>query len=338
MGDVNWLLSSIAQGSAAMIAIVGGLLVSRYVGLHAEQEAVRRRVGDLNARAGNANRLKVELTAELDTLAVADLINDSKVYDALVNSRLTLPLDRLFALVGADRSEFDDDLVAAELRILGRELGHAYEHLAGLIPVAASHPDWAQMRSRHLDLPVHNREAWEWMYSKLCADRRREARANASVWERAAMDVQVPDVLRGLPMPRSDVPSDKRRLLEGIERAAGDERAALQEAELAREAFESSRQPAGFSLALQVLSVLAVLGIAVPVVIMGFAVTTLDLIARVAVIVVFFLGVALLLRYLFVYASFLRDGGRATLPRTVLGLLWKEHRPATSVVDSSGAA
>lgn len=39
VADVNWLLSALAQATAALIAIVGGLLVSRYVTLHAEQQA-----------------------------------------------------------------------------------------------------------------------------------------------------------------------------------------------------------------------------------------------------------------------------------------------------------
>jgi hypothetical protein len=47
IADVNWLLSALAQSSAALIAIVGGLLVPRYVALHAEQEAAERRLADL---------------------------------------------------------------------------------------------------------------------------------------------------------------------------------------------------------------------------------------------------------------------------------------------------
>ena len=34
--DVNWLLSAMAQSGAALVAIVGGLLGSRYVALDAE--------------------------------------------------------------------------------------------------------------------------------------------------------------------------------------------------------------------------------------------------------------------------------------------------------------
>lgn len=42
--DVNWMLSSSVQSGSALIAIVGGLLGSRYVALDAEQRATERRV------------------------------------------------------------------------------------------------------------------------------------------------------------------------------------------------------------------------------------------------------------------------------------------------------
>jgi hypothetical protein len=79
-----------------------------------------------------------------------------------------------------------------------------------------------------------------------------------------------------------------------------------------------------------VLTFLAVVGMGVPVILMGFAPMTLPAWARVTVISLFFVGVAMLLRFLFVYAGFLREGGRETLPRSLLGLLRRAPRVATS--------
>jgi hypothetical protein len=107
-------------------------------------------------------------------------------------------------------------------------------------------------------------------------------------------------------------------------------RALAQERRLAEETYDATRQPEGFVLALQVLTFLAVVGMGVPVILMGFAPMTLPAWARVAVISLFFVGVAMLLRFLFVYAGFLREGGRETLPRSLLGLLWRAPRVATS--------
>lgn len=41
--DPNWLLSTEAQSAAALVAIIGGFLVSRLVSLSSEREGLRRR-------------------------------------------------------------------------------------------------------------------------------------------------------------------------------------------------------------------------------------------------------------------------------------------------------
>lgn len=42
--DPGWLLSSLAQSTAAVVAIVGGFLVSRLVQLSSEREGLRRQL------------------------------------------------------------------------------------------------------------------------------------------------------------------------------------------------------------------------------------------------------------------------------------------------------
>src|SRR5690349_15864077 len=42
--DPNWLLSTTAQSAAALVAIIGGLLVSRLVGLAGERESLQRQL------------------------------------------------------------------------------------------------------------------------------------------------------------------------------------------------------------------------------------------------------------------------------------------------------
>lgn len=305
-----------------MIAIVGGLLVSRYVGLHAEQEAARRRVEDLKSRAAAATDLGTQLKQRLAALRVDLLLNRDDVYKALIRTRLDLPLDELFALTGEDRSSYDDDDVKAQLIALGAEMKSAVGALSKRVPEEIEHPEWAQFRSRNLDLSIENDDVWNWAYSTICAEKRAAAVEALPQMQRLAHIGAAPFDLSSL-VP-SDEPSRRRQLVERIERADMDARAAKQEATLAQEALEVSRQPEGFSLALQVLTILAILGIAVPVVVMGIGLAALDVWLRILVIFLFFVGVALLLRYLFVYASFLREGGRRTLPRHVFGLIGKE--------------
>lgn len=58
--DPQWLPSTIVQSSAALVAIVGGLLVARLVGLSAERATLQRRARDLGHELAHSNeRLKV---------------------------------------------------------------------------------------------------------------------------------------------------------------------------------------------------------------------------------------------------------------------------------------
>jgi hypothetical protein len=50
--DPNWLLSSVAQSAAALVAIIGGFLVSRLVSLAVERNRLLERQRDLANRLG----------------------------------------------------------------------------------------------------------------------------------------------------------------------------------------------------------------------------------------------------------------------------------------------
>ncbi|MCX6395971.1 MAG: hypothetical protein NTV23_05755 [Propionibacteriales bacterium] len=54
--DVNWMLSSSVQSGSALVAIIGGLLGSRYVALDAEQRAAERRLVEVREMLARARR------------------------------------------------------------------------------------------------------------------------------------------------------------------------------------------------------------------------------------------------------------------------------------------
>lgn len=59
MTDPNWLLATMAQSAAALVAIVGGFLVSRVVTLSSERQGLERRARDLEQQTQDqAERLK----------------------------------------------------------------------------------------------------------------------------------------------------------------------------------------------------------------------------------------------------------------------------------------
>lgn len=325
--DVNWLLTSVAQGSAAMIAIVGGLLVSRYVGLHTEQEAAGRRVVELDARAKDAEQRIASAQDELAEFEADVVLHDTRVLEALLGGPISV--DEALARAGLAREGFDQTIFAGRITVVAAELSKAVRSMRGLIGEADSYPRWATFWAEHLELPVADAFVWEWAYETTCTSivtRRTEAA------DTYARQVLLPKLLERQQImatvrPNADV-IPHGRLREQLHTATADSAALRAEASLARETLDASRQPEGFSLALQVLSVLAITGVAFPVVVMAFEVTSLTWGMRATVVVAFFAGVGLLLRFLFAYASFLRAGGRRRLPRTVLGLLWRErHDP-----------
>ncbi len=65
MKDPNWLFSSAAQSAAALVAIVGGFLVSRVIGILAERNAASTRLYGLFGRLEQAEHRHEEVVGEL---------------------------------------------------------------------------------------------------------------------------------------------------------------------------------------------------------------------------------------------------------------------------------
>lgn len=50
--DPNWLLSALAQSAAALVAIVGGFLISRVIATASDRDTIRRRINTLDSQIG----------------------------------------------------------------------------------------------------------------------------------------------------------------------------------------------------------------------------------------------------------------------------------------------
>lgn len=336
--DVNWLLSAITQSAAALIAIVGGLLVSRYVSLHAEQQGARRRVDDLLRREAEAQDQLAQHERAFDLYYVDEFLDDGDVFETILREKGHATVAQVLAEMDTDGDGLNPELLEERLTALQVELGAAVGALVPVIPVEKDHESWLDFR-RGRDFDVGHRGLWEWVYDRICDDKRGEAkRAEAEARAKspyakligpafahddllASISMVNPQIraLRGVTAAQHE--NAQVNVLQGrVETARAEVRALQQEHRLAQELFEATRQPEGFGLALQVLATLAVLGIGAPVVIMGFVPYSLPAWLRIVVIALFFLGVVVLLRFLFVYAKFLR-GARRGLPSWLGGLV-----------------
>src|SRR5258708_39850253 len=66
--DVNWLLSTEVQSGAALVAIIGGLLVARLAGLSGERTYLRRQIRDSAAELALARENREQAEAQLREL------------------------------------------------------------------------------------------------------------------------------------------------------------------------------------------------------------------------------------------------------------------------------
>lgn len=343
IADVNWLLSALAQSSAALIAIVGGLLVSRYVALHAEQEGAKRRLADLDRRLVEADASVGEAERALAQHAVDDLLESDELFEHLLRTQgVDLTVEAALEALDADPEDYDAAVLEDRVAFFFNDWSTAVSELFPLIPDSEEQVEWLEFR-RGRDLAVGSRHTWSWVYDMIVEERVEKARKERKQAERAARQKQpfgsliqpvdyssligsIRDPALTAAFRISDSQHELAKVSDlraRVSETTGTRAALRQERRLAAETYDATRQPAGFVLALQVLTFLAVCGLVVPVVIMGFGRMTLEPWARAVVIAVFIVGLGMLLRFLYVYASYLRADGRADLPRSVIGLLTK---------------
>lgn len=301
--DVNWMLSSEVQSGAALVAIVGGLLGSRYVSLHAEQGAARRRLQETSSRLGRARKRKIETDAELTNLVVADLLDDNDCYVWILQHGGTSTLEQV--LHGRSVEDEYRDALETHLRMIERELAKAKRQLSELIPRTETQETWASFRAAHGLTPDHE-PVWEWMYEFISDAHSREARKAAAGWP----SLNVSDIgLVGASMPVVGQLQRAQRVgrLRAVQEETGREVYRLEgEEAAARSYLDSTQQPQGFWIALIVLAYIAIVCIAVPLALMVEGSTAYSFGVRLFLAILFATGVVALLGYLFLYSRHLR--------------------------------
>jgi len=352
--DVNWMLSSTAQSSAALVAIIGGLQGARYVSLHAEQQAARRRRDDLARRAAAAEARLAEQQLALDRYWVDEALLTDDVFELIVKNNFEVAVDDALSASNADDTGLPSVLLRKRLDQLCVSLRVARDRLVELVPESEEHPAWDAFRRTHALAPDED-DAWRWLYRNLVRVRTEEARKRKREAERrrdpfgSSLSEFVRSApLAGLPSPevyairslraQSQDQAYESRLIgyrDDAQRVNDQLRDELQAADAHLADVE---QPEGFRLALQVLALLSVVGVVLPTAVMATGAQKLAPWARATVAAAFFSGVALLLRYLFVYAAYLSDRNRRQhLPRTIFGLVVDRRRIPSPPDPSDGA-
>jgi hypothetical protein len=300
MIDEGSLLATLAQSSAAVVAIVGGFLVSRLVQLSSEREGLRRQL--------------VRAQDELKHVAVA--YDEARGY-RLTNSQRDFRDQVIDDLAKADLAALDRDALAAEHTPRGSSAEEIAPYLSELTGEVRRVRAMVRKYVRRDDV------------NTLCLNDLRERGLRVPEAQEDVYYGVVDWVAEQLPEPRTYDPSlslsrlrvggliketiraaELRRLDDSI-REEQDlcSRKTMLEGEVARVGREIDLigRPAGVTSAIVILAIYSVLGIVAPVVVMGLGLDTLVAWLEWLLVGLFVLGLSAVLAYIFWYAKTLDD-------------------------------
>jgi hypothetical protein len=98
--DPNWLLSSVTQSSAALVAILGGFLFSRLVGINSDRRNGKLQYDSFSAQIALAEREKKKLALQIES-RVRKLFEEWNL-ETIIENRDNLDLDKIQYPVGAE--------------------------------------------------------------------------------------------------------------------------------------------------------------------------------------------------------------------------------------------
>ena len=256
-------LSTITTASAALVAIVGGLLVARFVTLDSEQEGAQRVLDDAVARHDVA-RARVE-EARCNRLAFeVNLFFNSDAVKA-VNAG-TMDATSLRE-VGGSASWLSDEEIEWHAAVVDDELAQADETLTMLLPGdSTSGLTWKDFQKANPGLPIGIEEAWEIKFwSRLAPPRTPQNHSNplSAFQPRLPSMIKTPDTVilrRGA--RRDELRAQDERASHRLEDLEGE----VERLRLARDAIV---KPRGLAIGLLILSFFTVVGVVVPLFIMS---------------------------------------------------------------------
>jgi hypothetical protein len=312
--DSGTLLTTCAVVGAAIVAIVGGLLVARFVTLDSAQEGADRRVAELETRLEHATGDARVAARQLLDHDLDYALDDEVVYEALIRSYNEDQSENPQAVVAmtflrelTDLDGFTDSEVEPAIRQIAAEMTAALSHLRDLVPEQEEQERWRGFkRGRHLS--VGNESVWLAAYEFISEARRsaaRKVRSSLYGFNVPSLVGMPESALLGLGSHRRDA---RRRLQEFLDMAKAEESAVGRQLAIAVEDRARIIKPKGLISGLLVLAYLAAVSIVLPVLLLTPAPATLSDTQAIIVSSFFLSGIVVLFVYMGWLASRLRDG------------------------------
>jgi hypothetical protein len=291
--DPNWLLSSTAQSAAAMVAIIGGFLVSRLVTLSAERNTILQRLEDLHSRR-TIKTIEYE-EAHDARFAVSKSWFVEAHLNNLVDNRGGADPESLLDTIAVGSSIDEMRPVVEHLVATIRTAFGAIEATYGgtsIPPITAP-----ELRQDDLSIPVEDEGIYE-SVARSVSERRSPRRS----WEvsLSASMISATSVRPAVVFQRQDArvarETDLRSELRFIDT----------EIDLTSERLTGFTKPKGITGAVLALAYLSLTGIVFPIVLMAVRPVPDNVVFRVVIVVLFVSGLVVLLGYFVVHARSLR--------------------------------
>ncbi|WP_416174870.1 MAG: DUF2207 domain-containing protein [Bifidobacterium crudilactis] len=299
MSDPNWLLSTLAQSAAAVVAIVGGFLVSRLVQLSSEKEGLRRR----------------------RTNAQDELKHVTRLFEAARGSRLANSREAFFGWVLDDLVKRDEDFDAQALLEKNIPRGSSFDEMVEYLNEIIQRVDAAianvnaylsgdetrdvtieDLEARGMKVPPEDRDIYDSIEYNLLDD------LPEKTYDAGPHGLLINPVpyLRVPPIESPAITTTELRRLDESIREEQEllSRRSMIEAEIARlsAAIDQVGKPVGVTSAVWILGIYSALGIVAPVTVMALFPTILDLWLAWMLVGLFVAGLALVVGYIYWYA------------------------------------
>lgn len=281
--DPNWLPSTLAQSTAALVAITGGLLASRLVGLSVERHGLMHRRDDLLARR-NLIEIEYEKADEQRLVRCLEWLREHHL-DDLVEARGSVDVDDAldrFTPRGSSEEEMRPHL--EELAATVRE---AFAAVEGAYPRGDTVPrDFKTLRERLTGLDPAYAEVYEGVAAQIKYDRFTPTHP---------YQVAMPPIR---PMTPEIVYERHDRAIERANDLSAQLAALDAEIGLINEQSDRFAQPDGVWSGIWVLTLFAGLGIVFPMVVMAWRPVPSSVWFRVLLVAAFAVGFAVFMGYL----------------------------------------
>lgn len=262
--DPSWLYSTIAQSSAAIVAIVGGFITATVLMLMAEKRNLEHQLADEKARIEALKKQREELLEDYETLKVHEFLYS--ITDELISAD-ELPSLEVMMQSHSEIHNLNPEALKREYEKLSKhvlEARHFIEQHLDKINVmqAITFDEWVE--SNNLDIGAYDYHILEKEYERMCERQRK-------VLSEAGRPVLAPGWVSSLKLPTSVLSLWEQQELErtkdklrdvGYEISARDRVVTSLDARLRTFSY-----PPNLGWGIGVLGYLAVFGILLPVLI-----------------------------------------------------------------------